>query len=204
MKRKNVRTEQDEDYYFPPNDYYSYEPDPVVTKKMFQALEPNIKTGLRNFKILNVNSMGRYGVCPDYNRVPESERGRLLLRKYGYSYASDWILYKRYIGFANSPYNWRYAGASFIDPAERNQIFGVVNRWSWYNPDIQKYDITDNLNVFPQGSYFSDLYGSRPPKIVRDESYLRDGLTFQFDNGEYIDSGEWKTSKVCRTIKSRR
>lgn len=204
MKRKNVRSEEEEDYYIPPNDNYSYEPSPIVTKKMFRELDPNIRTGLRNFKIRNINSMGRYGVCPDYNRVPESERERLGLKKYGYSYASDWALYKRYIGFANSPLSYLYDGGEFIDPSERNKIFGVINRWSWYNRDSQSYDITDYMDVFPQGSYSFDLYGARPPKIVRDDSFLRNGVTFQFDNGEYIDHGEWKTSTVCRTVKSRR
>ena len=207
MKTKNFRNIEDEDPddpWYPPNYIWNYSGDPKLTKKMWNDMDNNLKTGLRNFKINNCDSMGRYGMWPDWERIPQATREQYSLTKYGKSYTNPWKLWKQYVGYANFPvFTWNW-GRDIIDPSERNKIYGLANYPTWYySQETHQYERWTG-DILPTSSPYSDPWGVFPPWMVREESYLLDGMRLTIDPEGYEEYVYCQVSRVCRTIKSRR
>lgn len=207
MKTKNFRNIEDEDPddpWYPPNAIWVYSGNPRLTKKMWNDMDNNLKTGLRNFKILNFDSMGRYGMWPDWERIPQATREQYGITKYGPSYTSPWKIWSQYVGFANFPYLYWMPAKELMDPSERNKIYGMFDYGFWYhNTETQTWDYWKG-DILPTGSPYSEPWGVAPPWITRQDSYLMDGMRLTIDPEGYEEYVYCQVSRVCRTIKSRR
>lgn len=204
--KKQLRDEEEEDYYFPPNAYWQYSDNPLLTKKMWRDLDPNLKTGLRNMKILNFDCLGRYGMWPDYEIMPKEVKEQYGITKYGTSYTNTWKMWKQYVGFTNMPYYSWAPAKELMDPSERNKIYGLFNwMFEFWNYDTHEWDFWRGI-IMPTGSPYSDPWGVVPPFIRK--SWDRDW------DGRFIDWIDWEhdryvrsyctVSKNSRTIKSKR
>lgn len=198
-----MRDDVPEDWY-PPNWDYIYEAHPKITREMYNALDNNLKTGIRNFRIQNINSMGRYGKCPEWERLPDDLRGHYGFTKYGLSYKDDFKIYKFYVLQANSPLTSFSDGGDIIDPSERSKIYGVANVGLWYIDPFSKEQKFGRFDMLPNGTVYDFVSEIAPALAVRGESYTTDGMRIPVDDHGYTEYVEMKTSPVCRTIKSKR
>ena len=202
--KKQLREDPEPQEWEPPNWYYQKSYNPKVTKQMFDNLDNNIKTGLRNFRILNINSLGRFGIWPDWNRIPQADRERYNLKQVGTAYKSDWMLYRQYVRITNSAAIAWETGSDIMDPSERNKIYGVVNSLQYYYKPGTGYDFT-RVDMLPNGNPGAyGLTSVRPPWMVRDDWWTMDGYTIPIDPQGYIEYVTAEVSPVCRTIKSKR
>lgn len=207
MAKRKIKPMLSEDVpedWYPPNWDYIYEAHPKITREMYNALDNNLKTGIRNFRIQNINSMGRYGKCPEWERLPDYIKGQYGYTKYGLSYKDDFKIYKFYIMQANSPLTSFSDGGDIIDPSERNKIYGVCNVGFWYfDENTHEYEYI-KADVLPNGTTMDYVYEIAPAEVVRWQSWITDGQRFEVDDHGYIEYVYMKTSPVCRTIKSKR
>lgn len=203
-KFRNIEDEDPEEPWYPPNYDYVYSGNPRITKRMWNNLDNNLKTGLRNCKILNFDSMGRYGIWQDWEKIPQATREQYGITKYGKSYTNPWQIYCQYIGFTNMPSWGHVKGKELMDPSERNKIYGLDNWSFWYTDPETGQEKLWRGNILPTGSPYSDPWGIAPPWLVRANSYDIDGFTIRYDDGETYQWATAQVSRVCRTIKSRR
>lgn len=202
--KKLNRSLREEQEWEPPNWYYQKSYNPKVTKQMFDNLDNNIKTGIRNFRIQNINSLGRFGIWPDWNRIPQETRERYNLKQVGTAYKSDWMIYRQYVRITNSSAIAWETGSDIMDPSERNKIYGVVDSWqAYYKPgEGQVWDWVDMLPNGNPGAF--GLTSIRPPWMVRDDFWLYNGWTIMIDPQGWEEYVTAVVSPVCRTIKSKR
>lgn len=202
--KKTLR--DDPEPWEPPNNYWEYSWDPVITKKQFEELDPNIRTGLRNFKIQNIHSQGRYGIWPDWNLMPDymkSMYGGLLTEK-GHSYKNDWNLYRSYVRCANYRYLYMETGGDIIDPGERNKIYGLPRVFFEWWDHYKQEEIWGRFSILPNGSPFGGPVDIRPAEMNRSQSWQWDGMRVTIDVHGYEEYIYAKVSPVCRTIKSKK
>ena len=207
MKTKNFRNIEDEDPeepWYPPNYDYVYSYNPVVSRKMWKDLDNKYKVGIRNFRINNINVLGRFGIWPDWNRIPQEDRERYNLKQVGTAYKNDFMIYRQYVRIANSRAILLETGSDIIDPSERNKIYGVVDSWQYYYKPGTGYDYA-RIDMLPNGNPGAyGLTSVRPPWMVRDNWWMMNGYTIPIDPQGYIEYVTAEVSPVCRTIRSKR
>lgn len=207
MKTKNFRNIEDEDPdepWYPPNYDYVYSYTPVVTRKMWNDLDNKYKVGIRNFRINNINVLGRFGIWPDWNRIPKETRELYSLKQVGTAYKNDFMIYRQYVRIANSRAILWETGSDIIDPSERNKIYGIVDSRQWYwkpgtGQELAKVDMLPNGSPMAYG-----VTSVRPPWMVRDDSWFEDGRRLTIDPEGYEEYVYAEVSPVCRTIRSKR
>lgn len=188
----------------PPNWDWWDNPIKEVTKKDLADLDNKYKTGLRNFKTLNFDCMGRYGIWPDWNKIPQETKEQYGLTKYGTSYINTYQLLKYYIGACDSIDIRFWFDVNINNPHDKNKLYGIFVWWWYWDYDTHDQELVKDCPTFPQGS-FPSMWGSRPPYMVKsDNRFAWDGRYLQIDyQGEYIWV-EATVSKNSRTIKSKR
>lgn len=204
--KKQLRDDPEPDPWYPPNYDYVYQMNPRLTKKMWRDMDPNLKTGLKNARILNYDVMGRYGLWEDWEKIPKEDREYWGIHKYGPSYTNPWKIWSQYVGFANMPWWGHIKGKELMDPSERNKIYGIDNWSFWYTDPITKEEKLWRGNILPTGSPISDPWGIAPPWLVRNNEYGLEGYTIHYIDWAH-DRYETATAhvpNVCRTIKSKR
>lgn len=204
--KKILREDEEPQEWEPPNWYWQKSGHPKITKEMWKNLDNNIKTGIRNFRIQNINVIGRYGIWPDWERIPEEDREYWNLKKYGNAYTQDFGIYKGYVNFANSYGSFMNDGADVIDPSERNKLYGITNSGQWYwtqtwDQEFAKIDMLPNA-----GPDSLQVTQQRPNWMRRSDDWVWEGrrITFiDWEHDRYV-TVEATVSPVCRTIKSKR
>lgn len=207
MKTKSIRNISDEDPdnpWYPPNYDYVKERWPVVSRKMWKDLENRYKTGIRNYRIQNINSQGRFGIWQDWNKIPQETREQFGLYQVGHAYKNDFMIYRQYIRAANSNAIELENGADIINPAERNKIYGITNSWQSTYKRGEGY-VYEKTELLPNGGTQAyEIIQIRPPAMNREDQYRWNGYTITYDDGETYQRATATVSPVCRTIKSRR
>ena len=203
--KKQLREDPEPEPWYPPNYDWNYQSQPRITKKQFDDLDNNIKTGLNNWKILNINSMGRYPVFDEARKMPEDQKKDFPFPFVGPSYKNTWLIYVSYIRQANFPLYWMTDGQDIIDPGERNKIYGVTNVGIWYIVKGGGQEFA-RVDMLPQGSPDSYPTDQRPPEYKRSDQWVYNGIPWTYEDPveQTYKTIYGKVSDVCRTVKSRR
>lgn len=191
----------------PPNYYYRYTfPDRNQTRA-FRDLDNNLKKGLENMAISQYETLGRYGMWPEWGEIDEETKEYYegWLHKWGHTFKNAQFLYADYIRCANYFLMPLFTGADIIDPSERSKLYFITDLYYVWRDPWTREEKRGRFTTFPNGSPLGGPVDVRNPEARKWEDLTWTGtqLTYIGRDGAYHKTYA-DVSMNSRTLKRRK
>lgn len=191
----------------PPNYYYHYTfPDRNQTRN-FRDLDPKLKAGLENMAVNQYESMGRYGMWPDWGEFSDELKQyyKGWLHKWGHTYKNAQFLYADYVRCANSGWTAYFSGGDIIDPSERSKLYFITDLYyEWRDPWTHE-EKWGRFTAFPNGSPLGGPVDVRKAEARKWDDLSWTGTIIRYTDREGVERMAYAdVSMNSRTLKRRK